>query len=176
MRMSTPDQPVEIDPEDRDRVLMHLRATQRLVPAIVAGAVAALFGAAVWAAIAVFASFETAWVAIGIGVLVGVAVRLAGRGFEVRYAAIGAALALAGVVAGKFLGICGFVARHESVSFFEVLRLFPYAELVEILRANFSYGDLVYYALSVWCGWGYARRKFDESEIAAMHRRMKAET
>ena len=136
--MTTPTTPTTIDPEDRVRVLEHLRAEQRLVPAIIAGSVAGLIGAAVWAAIAVFTEREIGWIAIGIGFLVGFAVRVAGRGFEVRFAVIGGALALESVIVGKFLAICGFYARQENISFWEVLGNFPYSEFPTLMRETFT--------------------------------------
>lgn len=164
-----------IDLEDRDRVMLHLRSSQRLLPAIVAGCVAALVGAVVWAAIAVFIDREIGWIAIGIGFVVGMAVRVAGRGFEVRYAVIGAALALSGVVAGKFLAACGSYARSEHLSFWEVLQNFPYAEFPAFLRESFEFMDLLFYALAVWCGWKYARRELDDAEIRETLRRLTSE-
>lgn len=164
-----------IDPEDRERVLMHMRSTQRLAPAIVAGAVAAVIGAAIWAAISVFAKQEIGWIAIGLGFVVGMAVRFAGNGFEVRYAVIGAFLSLAGVVLGKFLALCGAFAQMSGVPFSDIVQNFPYQELPAIMRESFQVIDLLFYALAVWCGWKYARREIDDAEIAAAHRTLKSE-
>jgi hypothetical protein len=73
----------------------------RVIPAIVAGAVAAVVGGAVWAAIVAFANLEVGWVAWGIGLLVGVAMaavtQTRGRGM----AMLAAGLAAVGLVAGK---------------------------------------------------------------------------
>lgn len=73
----------------------------RTIPAIVAGAVAAVVGGAVWAAIVAFANLEVGWVAWGIGLLVGVAMaavtQTRGRGM----AMLAAGLAAVGLVAGK---------------------------------------------------------------------------
>lgn len=173
--VNTPTEPTAIDPEDRERVLLHLHATQRLIPAIVAGCVAMLVGAAVWAAIGVFTHSEIGWIAIGIGFVVGMAVRVAGRGFDVRYAVIGASLSLAGVVLGKFFAACGNFARSENIPFWDVLQHFPYQEFPAFMRQSFEIMDLLFYGLAVWCGWIYARRKLEEAEIAETLRQLKSE-
>jgi hypothetical protein len=168
-------EPTAIDPEDRARVLEHLRVSQRLIPAVVAGCIAGLIGAAVWAVIAIFTQHEIGWIAIGVGFLVGFAVRVAGRGFEVRYAAIGGALALAAVVAGKILALCGLIAKQENISFWDVLGNFPFSELPAVMRETFEPMDLLFYALAVWMGWKGARREIDEAEIRSTFDRLKAE-
>jgi hypothetical protein len=69
--------------------------------AIIAGVVAGLIGAAVWAAIAYFANMEVGFVAWGIGLIVGVAAASRGEADEV--AGIAAALiALGAVMLGKY--------------------------------------------------------------------------
>jgi hypothetical protein len=73
----------------------------RVIPAIITGAVAAVVGGAVWAAIVAFANLEVGWVAWGIGLLVGIAMaavtQTRGRGM----AMLAAGLAAVGLVAGK---------------------------------------------------------------------------
>ncbi len=73
----------------------------RAIPALMAGAIAALIGGAVWAALVAFAHLEVGYVAWGIGVLVGVAMaavtQTRGRGM----AMLAAGLAALGLVAGK---------------------------------------------------------------------------
>lgn len=73
----------------------------RAMPALLAGALAALIGGAVWAALVAFAQLEVGYVAWGIGLLVGVAMaavtQTRGRGM----AMLAAGLAALGLVAGK---------------------------------------------------------------------------
>lgn len=164
-----------MDEEDRLRVLEHLRASQRLLPGIIAGAIAGVICAAVWATIAIFVERESAWIALGVGFLVGLAVRLAGRGFEVRYAAIGGFLALAAIVLGKVLTFCGLIAKEFDISFWEALANFPWEKLPLFLQKNFSAIDILFYALAVWMGWKGARRELDESEIRQAYQQLKSE-
>ncbi|HAT10241.1 MAG TPA: hypothetical protein DCS97_06550 [Planctomycetes bacterium] len=164
-----------IDPEDRERVMMHLRDTQRLVPAVVAGTVACLIAASVWAAIVVFANSQNGWIAIGVGWLVGIAVRFAGRGFEVRFAALGAALALLGVVVGKTLGILGLISRSEGIPFWDLLGQLPPDAIPELVRSSFKPMDLLFYGFAVWMGWKYSRRELSDDEVTTTLRTMKSE-
>lgn len=158
-------EPTAIDPEDRLRALEHLRSTQRLVPGLITGALAALVGAAVWALVTVLTKTQIGWLAIGIGALVGVAVRWSGRGFEIRYAILGAALAFAGVFVGNFLTIIGLISNLNGQSFFTILQSFPYSKLPALMQETFQPMDVLFYALAIWCGWKYSRRELEDAEI-----------
>lgn len=163
-----------LDPEDRLRALDHLRSSQRLIPAVVIGALAATVGAVAWALVTVLSNTQIGWLAIGIGALVGVAVRWQGRGFEVRYAVLGAALAFAGVFAGNFLTILGLLCKRDHAPFFEALQNFPFAELPAFMRATFEPMDVLFYALAIWCGWKYSRRELADTELRATLVEMKS--
>jgi len=74
--------------------------------AIAAGAFAAIIGASIWAAITVATGFQIGWIAVGVGILVGFAVRIAGKGETLTFAVIGAIFALVGCLLGNiFTGI-----------------------------------------------------------------------
>ncbi len=73
----------------------------RAIPALMAGAIAALIGGAVWAALVAFAHLEVGYVAWGIGLLVGVAMAAVTQNRGRGMAMLAAGLAALGLVAGK---------------------------------------------------------------------------
>jgi hypothetical protein len=164
-----------IDPEDHERAMMHLRDTQRLMPAVIVGTFASLIAASVWAAIVVFANSQSGWIAIGVGWLVGMAVRLSGRGFEVRFSALGAGLAVLGVVVGKTLGLLGLISRSENIPFWDLLGQLPPNAIPDLVRSSFEPMDLLFYGLAVWMGWKYSRRELSDDEVRSALRAMKSE-
>jgi hypothetical protein len=81
-----------------------------LVKSIVAGVIGGAIGAAVWAVIAYQAHVEIGWIAWGIGVLVGIAVRLgAGNDVGPMTGGIAAIIAAASVAGGKYAAVSAFV-------------------------------------------------------------------
>jgi len=78
--------------------------------AAVGGAIGALLGAAVWAAIAIAARMQLGWIAILVGLLAGVGVN-AGAGMQrsTILQLLAAALALAGLVAAKYMALAYIV-------------------------------------------------------------------
>lgn len=167
--------PGEIDPEDRERALTSLRDRQRLVPALLAGAAAAALGAAAWAVVASLLHQEWAWIAIGIGWLVGWAVKIAGRGFEVRFAALGALLAVSGIIAGKLLSLVALVAAEGGIGFWDAFGRIRPEHYPALLQETFQVTDLLFYGFAVWFAWKGSRITLPEDAVARELERLRAE-
>jgi predicted secreted protein len=121
-----------------------------------AGAVAAAVGAALWAGVTVLTGYQIGWMAIGVGALVGVAVRTAGKGTTTTFGILGALLALGGCLAGNFLAGAVVLSRHWDVSLAVLFtRLTPDLG-VRLMTAMFSPMDLLFYALAVWQGYKFS--------------------
>lgn len=81
---------------------------------------ASLVGACIWAAISVATGYQIGYVAIGVGFLVGMAVKIFGKGIDQVYGYIGAVLSLFGCVLGNLFTIILFVSVYENIPFFEL--------------------------------------------------------
>ena len=123
---------------------------------LVGGAVAAVIGAAIWAGVTVATGYQIGFMAIGVGILVGFAVRLTGKGEAQVFGFIGGAFALLGCVLGNlFIGIA-MIAKEYELAFFEALLNFDYTAAPELLSAMFSPMDLLFYGIAVWEGFKFA--------------------
>ena len=89
---------------------------------VVAGTVGGLVGAAIWAGISYATNFEVGYIAWGIGLLVGICVRLVAGENEEGFAPglTAAVIALGAVVLGKFAAISMLVAGIDIGEFAEV--------------------------------------------------------
>src|ERR1043165_2131467 len=92
-----PAQTIEVSPEPRPNYAV----------ALAAGIAAAVIGGIAWAVITVTTEFQIGYMAIGVGFLVGFAVRL-GHGRDKIFGFTGAILALVGCLMGNFLSMIGF--------------------------------------------------------------------
>jgi hypothetical protein len=124
--------------------------------ALLAGAVAAVIGASIWAAITVSTGYQIGWIAVGVGILVGYAVRIAGQGVTVAFSIIGAVFALVGCVLGNLLAGISVIADELEIGFFDALLNFDYSVSFEILGAMFSPMDLLFYGIAIWEGFKFA--------------------
>jgi hypothetical protein len=126
--------------------------------AVLGGLIALVVGAGLWAAISSTTGMQIGWMAIGVGFLVGFAVRWLGRGTEPVYGYLGALLALIGCLLGNVLAYSIILARFEGVGalsyFFSVLPTFG-----TFIFKNFQPIDLLFYALAMYQGYSFSFRK-----------------
>ena len=93
-----------------------------LVPAALAGLVAAIVGGVIWGLIVKWTDYEIGFAAWGIGFVVGSAVVLGARGRRsLRLSALAVVLALVGILIGKYLSFVWVLrsaagAEHVSIS------------------------------------------------------------
>lgn len=155
----------EIDEGKLERYLQTIKLEQNLVAGSLAGLAASLAGAALWAVITLSTNFQIGWMAVGVGFLVGYAIRIAGKGVDKVFGIVGAILALLGCLLGNFLTIVGYVAKEESLSFFETLSRLDYSLVPSLMLQTGSPIDLLFYGIAVYEGYRFSFRRLTEEEI-----------
>lgn len=155
----------QIDSAMIDSFIAEKRAQQNLPMAIVAGFVASLVGASVWAAITVATEVKIGWVAVGVGFIVGYAVRFAGKGLDPMFGYIGAILALLGCVLGNLFSAVGFVAQAQSVGFFSILGVLDLSSALKLLELSFSPMDLLFYGIAVYEGYRFSFLQINAQDL-----------
>lgn len=153
------------DPEVWDKVMSReqLLAEENLPVAVVSGLIASLVGAAVWSAVSVATGYQIGYMAIGMGFLVGFAMRL-GKGIRPVFGVIGAALALLGCILGDFFSIIGFVAKEYDVSYMETLRNIDYKEVISAMEQNLISMTILFYGMALYEGYKLSFRKQKQPE------------
>ncbi len=147
-----------------------IRSRQNLGLAIVAGLLAMTAGAAIWAAATISTGYQIGWLAIIVGVLVGMAVRIAGNGIDRVFGITAALLSLLGCALGNLLTVAYFVAQAEGVPYFELLFELDLDRALQMLIANFNPMDLLFYLFAVYFGYRYAIREVTDVELQqALH-------
>ncbi len=164
---AAPLEPRPIDPARLERFLQDLKSEQNLAGAIFGGMLAAVVGGILWAAITVATDYQIGYMAVGVGLLVGYAVRLLGKGLDKVYGFVGAGFALAGCLLGNFLTIAVLVAREEVVSILDVLLYYATTPTVtvEAMIATFSGIDLLFYGIAVYEGYKFAFRRVSQAQL-----------
>jgi hypothetical protein len=160
-------QPAEstIDPLIRQAAMQRLRSEQNLVLAVLAGGVAALLGACVWAAITFATSFQIGWMAVGVGFLVGYAVRTFGKGIDQSFAIVGAAWSLAGCAAGNLLSVIGVISKDQNIPFFDILDKLNPEIVASLMQATFNWMDLLFYGIAVYEGYRFSFRPITQADL-----------
>ncbi len=164
---TTAPEPATIDSAMLQIVMQRMRDQQNLGAGVVAGLGAALAGAAIWAVVTVITGYQIGWMAIGIGFLVGYAVRAAGKGIDQVFGFAGAALALVGCMLGNLLTVCYFVSENEGIPLMELLSQLNVEIITELMTATFSPMDLLFYGFAVYEGYQLSTRPVTEEDIQA---------
>jgi hypothetical protein len=123
---------------------------------LMAGLVAAAVGAGLWAVVTVVTGYQIGWMAVGVGFLVGIAVRAAGKGTTTAFGVLGAVLALGGCLVGNLLTGCIVLARELGVSLPALFARLTPEMTMELMTAMFSPIDLLFYALAIWQGYKFS--------------------
>lgn len=132
---------------------------QNFPRAIGLGTLAALISAIVWAAITLFSGYQIGWIAVGVGVLVGITVRRFGKGVETKFGIAGATLALLGCASGNVLAALGSITREEVLPLSQVIDQIDLRMLFDIWEATFRPMDLLFYAIAAYEGYKLSLRQ-----------------
>ena len=145
--------------EEAQRAMEFLREEQNLIMGAVAGFIAAVSGALIWAVITVTTDYQSGWMAVGIGFLVGMAVRTAGKGIDQVFGVIGAVMALVGCALGNIFTFAYFLSMQTGSPLMEVLNQLDVEMVAEFMLTTFQVTDILFYGLALYFGYRYAFRQ-----------------
>jgi hypothetical protein len=151
-------QPPELDLALLERGLQQLRAEQNIGLAIGGGVAAAAVGAILWTAITVATEYQIGFMAIGVGFLVGWAVRVSGKGIDKPFGVVGAVCALLGCLVGNLLTACYFLAAVQKTGLVDVFLSLNPVLAAKLLSVTFSPMDLLFYGIAVYEGYRFSFR------------------
>lgn len=130
-----------------------LRKEENMPAGIAVGLIASVAGAVLWALISVSTGRQIGYMAIGMGFLVGYAVRMFGKGVRPVFGVIGALLALLGCVLGDYLSLIGFLAHDYEAEYFTVLLDVSPSDVLGFLFENFFSMTALFYAFALFQGY-----------------------
>lgn len=158
----------ELDPAQIQFLRQRLESEQNLPLALAAGAAASLAGAAVWAGVTVVTGYQIGFMAIGIGFLVGFAVRSLGKGITNTFGVVGAFWSLLGCALGNLLAVTGVVAREQGVAFSSALSQLNPELIQQLMVAFFNPMDLLFYGIALYYGHRLAFRRLTGAQLEQM--------
>lgn len=133
---------------DREQLL----AEQNLPKAVLLGAIASIVGAIAWGLVSVSTGYQIGYMVIGVGFLVGIAMRQ-GKGVTPVFGIIGAALSLLSCVMGDYFSIIGFVSKEYEISFMDALTGIDFGEISSLMMENLASMTIVFYGIALYEGY-----------------------
>ena len=159
---------IEIDPLKMQQLLQKMRDEQNLMLGIAAGAAAALISAILWAVITALTNYQIGWMAIGVGVLVGLAVRSAGKGVDTSFGVVGGILSALGFALGNLLTVVIMVSNTQNIAIFDLVSQLTPSTIVEVMKATFQPMDVVFYLIGLYEGYQFSFRQLTDEEIMSV--------
>lgn len=160
----------EIDQMKLQMFMQQIKDNQNLSLGVLAGAGAAILGAAAWAAVTAISGWQIGFMAIGVGYLVGYAVRMFGNGVDTSFGIAGATLSLLGCVTGNLLAVCIFIGQEQGIEVMDILSQLDFAIATELIVDTSGPMDLLFYGFAVYYGYKNSFRKISEEEMATLVR------
>lgn len=146
-------------PVDKNQLL----AEQNLPKALILGVLACIIGAVAWGLVSVSTGYQIGYMAIGVGFLVGIAMRQ-GKGVTPIFGIIGAALALLSCLLGDFFSLIGYVAQDNEISFMEAFQGVESNEIWPYMIENMASMTIVFYGIAVYEGYKLSFREQKQPE------------
>ncbi len=167
----------DVEPEAKPRiapaVYQHYtdvrRSEQHYQLAMVAGIIGAAVGVAIWLGISMTTHAEAEWTAVGIGILAGMMVRVAGKGFDRVFGVLGAILTAIGCFVAVLVSGCHFMAlKTEDATLFDALSTLTPETFRGVFTATFDPMDGVFYGIALILGFRIAYRRMSRVERAQL--------
>jgi hypothetical protein len=131
-------------------------AAENLPLGFMAGLLAAGVGAGLWALITIVVGFQIGWMAVGVGFLVGWAVRMAGKGRHSAFGIMGAFLALGGCAVGNLLAIIMIAARQYNLPPLAVFGRLTPDVVLSLMAASFRPMHVIFYFVAILEGYRFS--------------------
>jgi len=150
--MPDPTQPLQaqqestVDPLILQAALQRIRGEQNLVIAVIAGAAAALAGACTWAVITVVTHYQVGWMAVGVGFLVGYAVKTFGKGINL-------------------FTIVGTIAKEQNIPIMSILEKLDLDIIASLMQATFNPMDVLFYGIAIYEGYKFSFRQLTQADL-----------
>ena len=161
----TPETESTIDPLILRAAMQRMRSEQNLIMATLAGEAAALIGGCAWAATTVMTNYQIGWMAVGIGFLVGYAVKTFGKGIDRSFGIVGAVWSLAGCAAGNLLTVVGTIAKQQNIPVMNILEKLDAEIIASLMQATFNPMDVLFYGIAVYEGYRFSFRQITQTDL-----------
>ena len=127
--------------------------------AFVGGLFASMAGAALWGVVSVMVSRDSGWMAMFVGLVVGLVVRSCGKGMQSFFSMTGAFMAVVGCLAGDLLALSIVQANQGKLPLLDYLKKIDLTTAVQMVRADFHTRDWFFYGVAVLIAYHLSAKK-----------------
>jgi antitoxin component YwqK of YwqJK toxin-antitoxin module len=147
-----------------------LRRYQSFLYALIGGLLVTAISAVAWAYIDALTGYREVYMALGVGLLVGLSVRYFGAGIHWIFGILAALFALAGSLLGYYLSMTGFLEEVQLAGIFKVTDFLIPDTMLNTMRDAFVPLDLVFYGLAALLAYFLAIRRISSMKMTILER------
>ena len=147
---------------------MKLRRYQNFIYALIGGLLITAAAAVGWSVVKVTTGFQEVYMAVGVGFIVGIAVRFFGAGINRIFGVLAALLALAGSLLGYYLSRTTFLENLQLASILKVPDYLKPDLILNSIRDTFVPLDLLFYFLAALLAYLLAIRRVNSKKRASL--------
>ncbi|MEN8227646.1 MAG: toxin-antitoxin system YwqK family antitoxin [Bacteroidota bacterium] len=148
--------------------LKKLRRYQSFLYALLGGLLVTVVAAVAWTVIAETTGYQGVYIALGVGLLVGLAVRFFGAGIYRIFGVLAALLTLTGSLLGYYLSHTGFLEEVQSAGYMKVFDFLIPDVILSTLQEAFVPLDLLYYSLAILLSYLLAIRRINARKMVKL--------
>jgi hypothetical protein len=119
-----------------------------------AGLFASVIGAILYALYPFIFGMQLSLLAIGVGILIGIAIHLFGKGESRFLGFVGAFLALASCIAGDVISAVAIYSFQHKAPFFEILVSLNFFSIIDILAQITDFISVMFYLMAMIIAYG----------------------
>lgn len=143
---------------------------QSLRDALVAGVIVIVIFSVLWAMLSTLINRIFPWMTVVLGILIGLAIRRAGRGIDWRFPTLAGALAIVGALISNVVVSAAFTARALETTTFDVLRAVTAMTWPVYFREVVIPADIIFAFVAAGVAAFYANRRLDRTEFLAIRK------
>ena len=144
---------------DLDSNIDKLRKQQNMKLAILGGLSAFLFCSVLWALLTRITDYQVGYMAIGIGLIVGFAVRYSGRGYHWKFGLIGAIYSVLSIIVGNLIMVAQYISHTENIPHFDVIITVYFEIILAIILSLFESIDILFYGIAMYVAFKISYRR-----------------
>jgi hypothetical protein len=103
--------------------------------------------------------------AVGVGFLVGYAVKTFGKGIDRSFGIVGAVWSLIGCAAGNLFTIVGTIANEQNIPIMSILEKLDLDIIASLMQATFNPMDVLFYGIAIYEGYKFSFRQLTQADL-----------
>lgn len=153
-------------------IIEELRTEQDLKSGLLVGCLIGFLGVILWTTVTINTSFDFGYMAVIIGVAVGLGIQRYGKAIDTMFGYFGVGITLFSCLFGSFLCSIGLAAKTEGYNYLETILSMDYVAMQITMIESFTPVDSVFIGIALFSSYQFSFRNINEKDIKVKQGRL----